>query len=313
MDKEYLYRFFTGKTSPEENKRIRIWMESSPENSELFYKERHLFDTMILLADEERIQKEIQKEFKIKRLFRSILKVAAIVILTLISNSTFNYYIKQQESVPMQTVSVPAGQRINLQLPDGTNVWLNARTTLQYPISFNKKNRQVTLDGEAYFEVHHDKYKPFYVQTHTCAVEVHGTNFNIDAYGDSDIFEAALMDGSISVFPLFEPKEKKNILPGNKAQFLNGKIVVSTITDYNPYRWKEGLICFEDESFDSIMKNFEKSYGISIVIKNRHVLDHFYSGKFRQTDGIEYALRVLQKDITFTYIRDDENNIIYIE
>ena len=78
-------------------------------------------------------------------------------------------------------------------------------------------------------------------------------------------------------------------------------------------RWKEGLICFKNETFTFIMKDFEKYYGLTIQVKNKNVFKYVYTGKFRQTDGIDYALRVLQKDIKFTYQRDDENQIIYIE
>jgi len=92
----------------------------------------------------------------------------------------------------------------------------------------------------------------------------------------------------------------------------DGRLEVVPVDDYNPYRWKEGLICFRNESFLSIMNDLEKYFGVSIVVENKNVLKYYFTGKFRQADGIDYALRVLQRDIRFRYERDDENQIIYI-
>ena len=95
----------------------------------------------------------------------------------------------EQTPIALQTITVPAGQRINITLADGTNVWLNARTTIQYPITFNEKERLVKLDGEAYFDVTKDKSKPFIVQTNNYNVEVLGTKFDVDSYSETEIFE----------------------------------------------------------------------------------------------------------------------------
>ena len=99
----------------------------------------------------------------------------------------------------MYTVSVPAGQRTHLTLPDGTTVWLNARTTLSYPTSFNSNERTVFLQGEAYFEVSKNRHKPFIVQTQQYNIEVLGTKFDVEAYPDSKNFETTLMQGSVKV------------------------------------------------------------------------------------------------------------------
>lgn len=219
----------------------------------------------------------------------------------------------EQTPIALQTITVPAGQRINITLADGTNVWLNARTTIQYPITFNEKERLVKLDGEAYFDVTKDKSKPFIVQTDNYNVEVLGTQFDVNAYSETGEFETTLMSGSVKVASVSDSTQKITLKPNNKVFLQDGKLHVTAVDDYNPYRWKEGLICFKNETFTSIMKDFEKYYGLTIQVKNKNVFKYVYTGKFRQTDGIDYALRVLQKDIKFTYQRDDENQIIYIE
>ena len=307
MNKDILYKFFEGNASFEEEAAVKQWMEESAENRLAFLKERKLFD--------EEIIKNGKKRFSINlsSLRTELIKIAAVVAITL-GGSYFYYQSSlEKELMAMQTITVPAGQRINITLVDGTNVWLNARTSLSYPVKFGKNNRQVVLDGEAYFDVTKDKSKPFIVQTDNYNVEVLGTQFDVNAYSETGEFETTLMSGSVKVASASDSTQKITLKPNNKVYLQDGKLHVTAVDDYNPYRWKEGLICFKNETFTSIMKDFEKYYGLTIQVKNKNVFKYVYTGKFRQTDGIDYALRVLQKDIKFTYQRDDENQIIYIE
>ena len=314
MNKETLYKFFEGNASFEEEVAVKQWMEESTENRQSFLKERKLFDAMLLLGNE-KVIKAGKKRYSINlsSLRTELIKIAAVIAITLGGSYLYHQYLFEKELMATNTISVPAGQRINMTLTDGTNVWLNARTSLTYPVKFSKKNRQVILDGEAYFEVAKDKTKPFIVQTNKYNVEVLGTKFDVNAYSETGEFETTLMSGSVRVASTSDPAQKLTLKPNNKVYLQDGELHVSVVDDFNPYRWKEGLICFKNESFTSIMKDFEKYYGLTIQVRNKEVLKYVYTGKFRQTDGIDYALRVLQKDIKFSYQRDDENQIIYIE
>ena len=314
MERETLYKFFEGTTSHEEEVAIRQWMECSHENKLLFLKERKLFDSMLLLGREEDIQKEkIRGKIRISSLRTQVLKVAAIVAITLGCAYGYEQIEKNRTQLAIQTIYVPAGQRVNITLPDGTNVWLNSQTTIKYPAIFEKTKRQIILDGEAYFDVAKDKNRPFTVQTNKCNLEVLGTKFNVDAYSDKDEFETTLMQGSLKVISNINSSDNLTLSPDKKVYLHKGKLFVKHVDDYNPYRWREGLICFKNESFASIMKEFEKYYGVNIQIQNKKGQKYFFTGKFRMTDGIDYALRVLQQDIKFKYRRDDENQIIFIE
>lgn len=313
MDKEILYRFFEGKTTFEEEKQIREWMESSPDNTRSFYKERKMFDAMVLLCDgNNTTNKKATDKRKKYHFITEFVKIAAVIAITLGIGNLYHHYNSSQEETLMQTIFVPPGQRVNLSLPDGTNVWLNARTSMSYPVDFNKKDRQVELDGEAYFEVAKDNGRPFIVQTAKCDIEVLGTHFNVEAYSELQNFETTLMEGSVKVIPLSDPNCSVTLLPDNKASWHENQLIVEPVDDYTRYRWREGLICFKNESFESIMLDFEKYYGVTVKVNNQKALQSYYTGKFRHTDGIDYALRVLQKDIRFSYTRDDENQVIYI-
>lgn len=317
MNEGLLYKFFRGLTTIEEEKEIRAWMEESSENEELFFEQRKLFDSMELLKDENELEEILSEKYSMPNrrlpLFKEILKIASVAVLAFFSGWFLVQQFTAEEPQGMQAITVPAGQRINLTLPDGTNVWLNARTTIQYPVAFNKKERHIKLDGQAYFDVTPNKDVPFIVQTDKGMVEVLGTKFDVMSYAGTDQFETALMEGSVKVNLFSDPNEAIILTPDTKAYLENGKLCRSALEDMNTYRWKEGLISFVNSPFADIMKEFEKSYGIEIVIQNQKVLEYSYTGKFRITDGVDYALRVLQKDIRFVYERDTENHIIYIK
>lgn len=312
MNKKLLYKFFEGTASMEEGMKIKAWMEESTENEQAFYKERKLFDAILLNGNQ---RTATQRNFFpiLKKLTTTQwVRMAGIVIVTLLTNYFFQQYKENHAPVSMNIITVPAGQRANITLPDGTNVWLNARTTLQYPSSFNRRQRTVALNGEAYFDVSKNKKKPFVVQTKNYNIEVLGTKFNVNAYTDQGEFETALMQGSVKTSSLLHPEQTVTLSPHHRAYLKNGKLHVATVSDHDPYRWKEGLICFKNVPFLKIMKKFEKCYGIRIFINNKEVVKYNFTGKFRQADGVDYALRVLQNDINFKFEKDNDKQIIYI-
>lgn len=292
---------------------IRQWVEASPENREAFLRERRFFDAVGLLAETTPAKGKPALPVRRIKFPGEALKAAALA--GLVWAASYAYYHKsgREEPLAMQTVSVPAGQRVNLLLPDGTNVWLNARTSLKYPVSFNRTERVMELDGEAFFEVAEDREKPFIVHTGKGSVTALGTTFNVEAYASAAEFVTTLMSGSVSIRTPGSPAAPLVLMPEQKAVWTGDSLRVETIDDYSVYRWVEGLICFKNESIPAIMKELEKYYGVRIRVRNREVRACSYTGKFRHADGLDYALRVLQKDVRFRYVRDDENQIIYIE
>ncbi|MDR3062431.1 MAG: DUF4974 domain-containing protein [Dysgonamonadaceae bacterium] len=308
-----LYKFFSGKASDEEIRQALDWMEKTEENRKEFFQERKIYDALLL--SEDKIFNETPGSLmRWTPFIGKALRIAAIFIFAFVLS--YFYYSRNNKSGPvtaMNSITVPAGQRVNLTLGDGTDVWLNARTTFRYPTSFDSNVRLVYLDGEAYFNVAEDKQKPFMIDTKKYKVGVFGTQFNLLAYSGNDIFQTALMEGSVALESKTDKLRKLTLLPNQMASEKDGRLEVSTITNYDPFRWKEGLICFRDQPFNEVMYEFEKSYGIKIIINNKKVSKYTYTGKLRQSDGINHAMRTLQLSISFQFHRDDENNIIYIE
>ncbi|NDV58651.1 FecR family protein [Bacteroides sp. 519] len=314
MEKEKLHKLFEGIASSKEKKEVRVWLEASEENRKTLLREREFFDAMILLDHKDTNLDSLKK--KQTKLAIILTRVAAIVAIVLLAGSL--WYTKkmseqlEQYQAAINTISVPAGQRANIQLADGTNVWLNARSKITYPSFFTETTRKVELDGEAYFEVKHNPERPFIVQTSRHTIEVSGTSFNVDAYSASPNFETALMDGSVLVTSLKSLQQIK-LSPGYKALDNNGTLLSSEIKDYDIYRWKEGLICFKNQNFIDLMKRFEKCYGIRITIENKQLENKVFSGKFRISDGVDKALRIMQREGQYTFERNKDEDVVLIK
>lgn len=315
MDKDLLYRFFEGRASVDEMQAIKEWSEASEENKKSFRWERKLFNAMILVKPLKQNTSDIEVHRRKRHLIKEFARIASIVLIVLSITLGFfsigNDYNKDE--VAMQTIIVPPGQRVNLRLPDGSNVWLNAGTVMQYPISFMKDKREVTLDGEAYFEVAHNEECPFIVHTHTMDVEVLGTKFNVEASAKRKVFETSLMQGKVRIKSPSDEKKSLVLSTNYKTTLRNGKLIVNKIEDYNVYRWKEGLYCFKNKQFIEILENLERYYDLHIILKKQNIAKIVLTGKFRISDGLDYALRVLQQDVAFTYYRDEDNGTIYIK
>lgn len=315
MDKDLLYSFFEGHASVEEMRSVKEWAEASEENSKLLRRERKLFNAIILSGRMDRMGRQTVLKRRRNYFVREFLKIASVVVITAgVMAALFSIgKDKDDVNVAMQTITVPAGQRVNLDLPDGSNVWLNAGTKMQYPVSFMKGKREVILDGEAYFEVARNEKCPFVVRTHAMDVEVLGTKFNVEAYSKRKVFEASLMQGKIRVKSPFNGKTNVDLLPHYKTTLRGGELVVSKIDDYNVYRWKEGLYCFKNKPFVQIMEDLERYYDLKIQVDKESIRKVTLTGKFRISDGLDYALRVLQNDVNFTYRRDKDNDVVYIK
>lgn len=292
-----LHRYFENNCNHKEEEMIRQWLNEDPNNWSLFIKERKIFDSMLLLGNKKKIKPNLANRFR--KTAYELLKIACIVIFTI--GIFYIIQMQTEENINLQAISVPEGQRLNLILPDGTEVWLNACSTIEYPTKFGKKKRQVSINGEAFFKVAKNEKKPFIVETQNCFMEVLGTEFNVDAYSNNQHIEISLLEGSLLVKP-YNDTESLILIPDQKVTVdKNGNCKVTPIYDYDPYKWRDGLICFQSESFESIMKTFENQFGMSISINNTSILNNEFTGKFRQTDGLEYALKILQKNVNFKY------------
>ena len=307
MRRDILYKFFEGKASPKEQRLIGQWLDESEKHKEVLVRERMVFDAMIVsggITDRQSVQ---SRKKRTRVVFMELLRVAAVILVMFLVGGYI--YVRKMEEIRLANniVTVPVGQRVNLQLPDGTSVWLNASSEIIYPAYFSGSTREIHLNGEAYFEVEHNASKPFIVHTETFDIKVLGTKFNVEAYKGMEGFTTALMEGSVEVTDRKNKDKSVRLYPAQKVAFRNGELCKSPIDNYDVYRWREGLICFKETRFADLMRQLEKNYGVRILINNEAVKEKVFSGKFRTTDGIDNALRLLQKKRVIILSEWDEN------
>ncbi len=312
MDQLLLYKYFKGDVSAEEKLTVKDWVMASKQNEQVFFQQRRLFDTIVLmLKPEEQVAKK-------NVLVTELMRLAAAVAITLICSS-IGFYLysnkdKTKEQFLVQTINVPIGQRVNLDLPDGTSVWLNSGASLRYPVDFGKADsRRVFLKGEGYFKVAQDKTKPFIVETYAMNVKALGTEFNVYANEDSDAFETTLFEGLVSLDNLSHI-QVGTLTPNHKMTLMaDGRFVKSVVYDYDPYRWKEGLYCFKSKHLDEIIEELERYYDTHVVLETERYNKARITGKFRIKDGINSVMQVLQRELGFRFDYDREMNIVTIK
>lgn len=307
MDTELLQRYIAGDVTEAEQKQVTEWIDKSPEHLREYMAQRKLYDITLWRTESEAEEGRTEKRIGWKKSVWELLKIAAVVMLVLLGNHY--WWGRQEQADALQSVYVPAGQRAELILADGTKVWLNSRSRLIFPAVFDKDTRSVKLDGEGYFAVKSDAEHPFVVNTSKGDVRVLGTEFNVIAYASDSIWETSLLKGKVEIMV----QDTGMVLePNTKASLQGDRLVKSPIGEVDYFRWREGLICFSDISLADMMEKLELYYGVEIVVNNRTILHNRYTGKFRTGDGIEHVLRVLKLNNRFTYTKDDETNVITI-
>lgn len=250
---------------------------------------------------------------KIYTLIVRTMKYAAVFILLIFSvYSFFHNNYSPQIPVAETTLFVPASQRIQLTLQDGTEVWLNAQTRLTYPTVFSEKERRVTVEGEAFFKVAKDESKPFIVTSNHAEIKVLGTEFNLYSYPEENESKISLVEGSLQVELSDSDIKKVTLKPNEEACIQNGRMEISSIPDADYFLWRDGIYSFTDEKLGEIFKKLELYYDIDIIVKKPSILECKYTVKFRQRDGIDEILRLLQRIHKFSVTRNEENNTITI-
>ena len=307
--KELFYKYFEGRTSVAEEEQIMNYVDSSVIAKNEFLCERKLWDVYTLHGEVNSVKKMPVP------VYIKLLKVAAVFLLVFSVGLSTWYFTRNSiySSGFIQTIHVNPGGCVEHTLPDGSKVWLNANTTLTYPAIFGKKQREVTLSGEGYFEIISSPQKPFIVHTEKYDVQAIGTTFNIDAYPDNNAFTTTLLEGSIKVHIADYANENIVLKPNEYLSLSGNKLQRGKISDHNHFLWRSGILYFEDVSFPDIMKMLEKHFHLRIEIQANIVNNKQYTGKFRQAEGIDHILRVLQKDVDFKFERLEDNQKIIIK
>ncbi len=204
---------------------------------------------------------------------------------------------KTSGEIVYNTMTTPKGRQFNLILPDGSQVWLNAASSIKFPTAFNGKERRVEITGEAYFEVAKDKNRPFFVKAMNTETEVLGTHFNINAYEEEAIVKATLLTGSIRTSALHSASASEKVLlqPGEQAQVRpDEKMIVLPNADIEQtMAWKNGAFNFQNVGLKEVMRQLARWYDLEIVYE-KNVPDVRFGGEMSRNIPLSDLLKGLK-------------------
>ncbi len=210
-------------------------------------------------------------------------------------------------------LTTPLGGMYQITLPDGTKVWLNASSSLKYPMSFAKNERKVILLGEAFFEVSKDSSRPFKVLSKGQEIEVLGTAFNVNAYPENTAIKTTLITGKVKLSNGNHASQAIYLRPGQQSiNTNNGNIQVANV-DTEPFTaWKDGLFYFDETPVSDALQQIGRWYNVEVRYKGEAAQTHFY-GRIKRNKPLREVLDVLEEGgLHFELSRSQEKNILLV-
>ncbi|MDR1880308.1 MAG: FecR domain-containing protein [Tannerellaceae bacterium] len=307
MDHQLIEKYLKGKLLPCEIEEVMSWIESNNDHQKEFMELRKLYDLTIWHSTIDHAAPLESRKKKISSFTKYLSRTA--VVLFILSGTGVGLFslLKYESSFGVNTITSPPGQRIGITLSDGTNVWLNSNSSIRLPTGNKDNVRTIELEGEAYFEVARDEKHPFLIKTSQYDITVLGTSFNLLSYKNASLFECSLLEGSVSVK---DHKRNTDILlqTNEKLRLENGILSKTEIKDDDKFLWRKGIYSFRNEPLLIVFEHLSLLHEVTIELKNPQIGQQMCSGKFRNKDGIDHILSILQRSYQFTYERNEENN-----
>jgi len=329
-------RNLAGAASTNEEKELKDWILASDENYQQY---KVLQESSIASFKEEKLlitdesfnrvwAKAITQEKTIHhhigfKVMKAIAVSAASFALILISIFTYRQVIYNQqvadngkEPIIIEKFS-PVGQKTKVFLPDGSQVWLNADSKLQYSSAFGDSLRSVWLTGEAYFEIKEDVSQPFIVKSGNVAITALGTRFNMNTYFNHSDIEIVLDEGELLIENLFSSlipgmPLKTTLKPGNKALYSIRDAIFRIENIDNPFDytcWKDGILSFHQADFETVINSLERWYGVEFLYDDQPNLGWNITGDFNN-EYLESVLKSLGIEEDFSY--EIKNNAVQL-
>jgi len=313
-----LATYFSGNLTGSEKEAIEQWKNDSDENLIIFNNAEKVWKSLDLLQEMRGYNADnalSNINLRIKQtpaiVQRGFLfywqRIAAVLLLPLLIVGAIYFSLDRNISnnaVVWQTITTPPGVKSQVQLPDGTRVWLNSGSSLRYPSSFSGNSRDVEITGEAFFEVVKDEKHPFIIDLGKIGIEVVGTEFNVINYDREKQTEIILASGKVR---LFDKKENiRRIItemePGQQAVYLKaGNELSLKYVDTEKYiSWINGRLIFKDDPMDEVIRKLDRWFNVEIEMGDPEIAQYIYTATF-QNETIEQILNLLKRTSPIEY------------
>ncbi len=294
---------------------VKQWMMDSIEQQSSVHPLNIDYDELF-----RKIKRQISVEGKKKQaasFIRSIVRWAAAIIIAFLIGGLASYFIFNTEPVHKKNffceIASPYGSKTELTLPDGSKVWLNAGSKLKYANNFNQDNRDVLLDGEAFFEIEKNKNLPFIVNTSGIDVKVVGTTFNVKAYWQENTITTTLVKGKVLLqSKKYHLEKDAELFPSQKAIFSKSdkQLVIANIDDvYSEISWKDNLLIIKGEMLSELAVKLERKYNMRIIFGSDDIKTYKFSGKLKD-ETIQQVLDVIKLSAPIDYRINGKNIVL---
>lgn len=319
MDEQLIIRYITGKCTPGESLQVERWILEDKANADAFFEAERIWNlkeegSFARVAEVDKAYRRLQKKLPVRQGMRAFIYspylkyAAAALIITLLTVNIF--YQKQSSVIAMNTVEVPEGQSVNLVLSDGTKVCLNSKSCLHYPASFSGKQRNVELEGEAFFDVTPDEQSPFTVKVPAMCIKVLGTTFNVRAYRDETTY-VTLATGKVEVVTA-DQTGRLTLNPNEQVSYSKSTgLRLVQVTSDAAYAWKSGELAYVDKPLSEIASDLERRFNIPIHIENTSLAQEKFSCRVKNKATLEQVLTLLKTTRRLDYKIENEQIRIF--
>ena len=326
---ELINKFLEGDLNKRQAEELLNWVNESEENKDYFTYKKNIWvattkhkgsylETEKELKRNKRIRKKAYK-IKTNSFYVFFQKAAAILIIPIIGIAMYYGITVEEKQIVItkmikakttyKEMSTPIGVRAKLVLPDSSVVWLNSESKLIYPDSFDGGKREVSLFGEAYFDIKENKNKRFIVNSRDVKVRVYGTCFNINAYSEQAI-TTTLVSGSVKMS--YKSSKEVDLTPGYNGIYKyksNTLLTKKVNTDYYT-AWKDGVIIFRDTPMNEVITILEKWFGVTIKVKNQDIEQYRFTARLKNKT-LEQILTLLTKSSPMGYSITKNKVVLY--
>lgn len=308
--------YLQNKTTPEDLDKLRLYLHDDPQLSSWLEKQITESSTNIDIEVKKRMLNNIRQQLETKHSIRknkknitiSYLKWAVILAVPIALFISL-YYNLRIENPSELIVAANQGEKANVVLPDGSKIAINSASNVTYYSNYNKKYRSLKLNGEAYFEIAHDKSKPFIVDCSGAKIEVLGTTFGIKAYKDDDEIFVVLRTGKIE---MQTPKANFIVYPNERIIYnkktkniYKEKVTASDFTD-----WRYNRLRFENETLENIVHTISRMHNIKIQFKNEDLKTQRFTGTV-DNKNIKTVMDMISLTSSIGYKIQDSAVVLY--
>ncbi len=352
---DIITRHLLGEASSEEQNLLLSWLKDDMQNQHYFFRMKEVWmasqsknkSETSASWDNLKVRMEKNKNIELNtattKTYTKLFRYAAfIAVLTCIGFFAYRYSSKifnRKTEITFTEIKTSDGQKKEIGLPDGTKVWVNSGTSLKYSSDFGQVSREISLQGEAYFDVKRDTSKMFIVRAENITIKVLGTSFNVKCYPELKTIETTVISGTVSLestekaegkdIVILNKKEKATFLKNQQKMYITKnqkddqkstvepielkKLAISDEESDYIASWKDQSLSFNNESFEEMAFKLQKWYNVKIIIKDDKLKNYRYKGKFDNIKSIFEVLQVIKLTTPISYEYNEKAKEIIIK